>query len=58
VSEEDDMTTDAWLLKLVAACDNALEGLSPDDPLVAVLRADITDFRSTLHARLPERGDG
>jgi hypothetical protein len=46
------MTTDAWLLKLMGACDRALERLPPDDPNVAVLRADISDLRSMLHARL------
>jgi hypothetical protein len=57
VSEDDDMSTDAWLLKLVGACDRALERLAPDDPTVAILRADISDLRSTLHAQLAERGD-
>jgi hypothetical protein len=57
VSEDDDVTTDAWLLKLVGACDRALERLPPDDLTVDVLRADISDFRSTLHARLAEHGD-
>jgi hypothetical protein len=57
VSEDDDTTTDAWLLKLVGACDRALERLSPDDPRVAVLRADISNLRSTLQARLGEHGD-
>ena len=57
MSEEDDVTTDAWLLKLMGACDHALERLSADDPMLAVLRADISDFRSTLHARLAEHDD-
>ena len=58
MSEDDDMATEAWLLKLVGACDRALERLPPDDLAVAVLRADIGDFRGMLHARLAERGDG
>jgi hypothetical protein len=58
VSEDDDMATKAWLLKVAGACDRALEQLSPDDLAVAVLRADLSDFRSTLHARLAEHDDG
>jgi len=58
VNDEDDVTTDAWLLKLVGACDSALERLDPDDPRVADLRADVSELRSTLHARLAEQGDG
>lgn len=58
MSEDDDMATEAWLLKLMGACDRALEGLPPDDLAVAVLRADLSDFRSTLHARLAEHDDG
>ena len=58
MSEDDDMIAEAWLLKLVGACDHALERLPPDDLAVAVLRADIGDFRGTLQARLAERGDG
>ena len=58
MSEGDDVTTDAWLIKLVAACDRAIERLSPDDPEVAVLRGDVIDLRSTLQAQLDERGIG
>jgi hypothetical protein len=58
VSEDDEMTTDAWLLKLVGACDHALERLPPDDRALDVLRADLSDLRSTLYARLAEHGDG
>ena len=57
MSEDDDVTTEAWLIKLVGACDHALERLPPDDPMLAVLRADIGDFRGTLHARLAAHGD-
>jgi len=57
VSEDDDMAAEAWLLKLVGACNRALEQLSPDDLAVADLRADLSDFRSTLHARLAEHDD-
>jgi hypothetical protein len=56
--DDDDIATEAWLLKLVGACDRALEQLSPDDLAVAVLRADLSDFRSTLHTRLAEHDDG
>jgi hypothetical protein len=52
------VTSAAWILKLVGACDRALERLDPDDPMVADLRGDIRDLRSTLRARLAERGDG
>ena len=58
MSEDDDVATDAWLLKLVGACDRALERLSPDDPTIADLRADVSDLRSALQARLAEHGDG
>jgi hypothetical protein len=60
VSEDDHdhVATEAWLLKLVGACDRALEQLSPDDLAVVVLRADLSDFRSTLHSRLDEHDDG
>jgi hypothetical protein len=56
VSEDDDTTTEAWLLKLVGACDRALERLSPDDLRVADLRADISDLRSRLQGQLDARG--
>lgn len=56
MSEDDDVTTDAWLLKLVGACDRALDRLLPDDPVVADLRADISDLRSALQARLADGG--
>jgi hypothetical protein len=52
VNEDDDVTTAAWLLKLVRACDRALERLSSDDPTLINLRTDISDFRSSLHAQL------
>jgi hypothetical protein len=55
---EDEVTTDAWLLKLVGACDSALERLDPSDPQLADLRADVADLRSTIQARLAEHGDG
>jgi hypothetical protein len=55
---EDEVTTDAWLLKLAGACDRALERLDPSDPQLADLRADVADLRSTLQARLAEHGDG
>jgi hypothetical protein len=58
VNEDDDTATEAWLLKLVGACDRALERIPPDDLAIAVLRADLSDFRSTLHARLAEHDDG
>lgn len=58
MSKDDDIATDAWLLKLVGACDRALERLPPDDPTVAVLRADICGLRRTLNARLAEHGNG
>jgi hypothetical protein len=58
VNDGDDVTTDAWLLKLVGACDSALERLDPDDPRVADLRADVSELRRTLRAQLAERGDG
>ena len=58
MSEDDDMAGEAWLLKLVGACDRALERIPPDDLAVAVLRADLSDFRSTLRARLAEHNDG
>lgn len=57
MSADDEMVTDDWILKLVGACDLALERLPTDDLEVAVLRADISDFRSTLRARLAEHGD-
>ena len=57
MSEDEDMNTEAWLLKLVGACDRALDRLPPDDRTVSVLRADISDLRSTLHHRLAEHGD-
>ena len=49
---------DAWLLNLVGVCDHALERLSPDDPTVADLRADVDALRTTLHARLTETTTG
>jgi hypothetical protein len=58
VSEDDDVAAEAWLLKLVGACDRALERLPTDDFRLDVLRADISDFRSTLHTRLAEHDDG
>ena len=41
----------AWLRKLIAACDDAIDRL-PDEPGLTMLHADIVSLRADLRAQL------